>query len=228
MQRTQDSTCEHGLPTTCCVHVVHLVQTAATVPDSRACRQLDKDYCNQQLLLGRNGRTHVCWNAHCPPVVLVFKLAVSIVCGGPPCAEVILLAGWRRREVEAAGIHNFHLLSSFHSGIFMLQNWVTLQIRILYAACVQVEIFSTATPLPQICWLEVVESWPSSRRASCCSFSAESQAPVKIPVVPVSATEVDSKTDLLFDEFLSLMAVIIGHAIYVWQSIYNTSILNRA
>ncbi len=170
----------------------------------------------------------MCWNAHCPPVVLVFKLAMSIVCGGPPCTEVILLAGWRRGEVEAAGIHNFHLLSSFHSGIFMLQNWVTLQIRILYAACVQVEIFSTATPLPQICWLEVVESWPSSRRASCCSFSAESQAPVKIPVVPASATEVDSKTDLLFDEFLSLMAVIIGHAIYVWQSIYNTSILNRA
>jgi len=47
--------------------------------------------------------------------------------------------------------------------------------------------------------------------------------------VPASAPrEADSKTDLLFDEFLSLMAIIIGHAIYVWQSIYNTSILNRA
>jgi len=67
-------------------------------------------------------------DAHCPPIVLMFKLAMSVVCGGPPCTEVILLAGWRRRKVEAADVHSFHLLSSFHSGIFMLQNWVTLQI----------------------------------------------------------------------------------------------------
>ena len=132
--RTQASTCEHGLPMTCCVHVEHLVQTAATAPDSKACRQLDRDYywadCCWVEIEGR-----VRLDAHCPPIVLVFKLAMSIVCGSPPCTEVILLAGWRSRKVETAGIHSFHLLSSFHSGIFMLQNRVTLQLNLVCSVC---------------------------------------------------------------------------------------------